>query len=128
MEVQAIGDPFWQRPNCPCSLHENHFECNVNMKEDSGFCDIPEDGQIVYPHRPLVENMLDVPSGSPSLPTGVWLNYLTLGQLNTSGTPPQGNIITPPVNYGYLDYTKFSYDLPIQLPWSFVGSACNPLL
>ena len=81
---QVMTDLLWQVPHVPatnpCATE------TTTWIEDDGTCE-PDgtggancanmDGCVYFPHRPLVEARTSVPSGAPSLPSGITIGWVS---------------------------------------------------
>ncbi len=119
---QVMDDLWWHPPPHPCStgVSDDPYEAisTCTMVEDlteaatlpcpANTCDgAGGGGKFYYAHRRVVEARMTVPtwsgSGSaPALPTGVFINYLSLADLDTAGSPPDGLVAAPPEDVGGL--------------------------
>jgi hypothetical protein len=61
--VQAMADPYWQADHVPCDHSGEWAQASEPCGDDANHYDYP----------PLVEGVLDLPSGAPALPSGVIL-------------------------------------------------------
>lgn len=124
---QAIDDPFWVAPPCPCELDtvSSANKCVGLWKQDDGTCqedDVVSDPNVkYYAKAPQVENRCDVPTGSPPLPDGKYLGCVTVDKFTSDTVAPKGNICWYPTANSYdmfnmpdgCDvYYKHSYDTP----------------
>ena len=90
--VQHVPDPLWQSPTSPCPAPD------AGWNEDSGNC-AADSG---YPQRPWVEARQTVPvinGNTPTLPSGIYVGFLSLSDLDTSGAV-SGNVLPPPGSVG----------------------------
>jgi hypothetical protein len=122
--VTEIPDPFWSPPAPPSGIG------NCAWTEDDGSCE-PDNcvngaGPVYYAHRPMVEALSAVPSGSPALPSGIYLNILTIPQLNTTPTP--GGVVAPPPTGPGYDGSEYAQPLAVHTPWGLwlreLGCVC----
>lgn len=115
---QTMDELFFNPPVKPCSDDEDPFGdfSNCTMVEDLSSGEafpcpddtcfgVGESGKFYYPHRRVVEARMTVPtwtgSGSaPALPSGIFINYLSLDDLDTAGSLPDGLIALPPDDVG----------------------------
>ena len=74
--LQVETDPFWKVPPAPCS---------GAWTSDDGTC---LDSATHYPHGPLIEPRLTLPSGAPALASGI--------TLHTAGTQPGPGVCSAP--------------------------------
>ena len=104
--------PLWTAPAIPCLTGdwtggERVTEHHIQWNEDSSGCaldnleDCSGDSlcQAYYPGRPQVEAIGVLPDGAPALPDGIFINYLSLDQLNATPAGsdlPSGHVINPP--------------------------------
>jgi hypothetical protein len=109
--VQVMPDTFWQKPHTPCvscvidavdtkaptdcGWHEDNGACpnddlDCNCSGDDGY--IP--GIRYYAQRPWVEARITTPGGCSDLPAGMYLNYLTIEDLNS--LVATGRVLQPP--------------------------------
>jgi hypothetical protein len=103
---QVIIDPLWQVPHFPASAIGN---CNATTNEfqwaqDDGFCESDSGGDPAieyYPHAPLVEARLAVPSGAPALPNGVSLGWASPAGIDSSCNTPAADVLFPPPPNGF---------------------------
>lgn len=119
MVRQAIDDPFWQAPPCPCSYDGDlmTYGCNVLMTEDNGSCQADTEGIVYYAKAPQVEARCELPAGAPALPRG---KYLGCRKVTDTSTP--GNICDPPYSdsdamYNNPDGCSTYYVYPWATPW-----------
>jgi hypothetical protein len=128
--IQHLPDPLWlarvgpaQQPHKPC---EDGAETDCAWLEDPGDCQ-PDlcslgTGQLYYPQRPWVEARQALPSGAPSLPSGVHIGFLQLADLQDPD-PPDGNVLPPPslMYYAYPDPSP----TPAITPWGIWARESN---
>lgn len=100
-EVQFLmPDLLWEAPHIPCvangSPPPDYVDYPGQWLEDDGTC-AADDGDIVryYARRPYVEALAELPSGVPVLPSGIYIGWLSLDELDTP-TTPNGNVAAPP--------------------------------
>ena len=100
--IQAVTDPFWQTPHQPPPMTV------FQWLQDDGSCQANEADptRIYYAHGPVVEGIKDLPTGAPSLPSGITLGFLS------------------PVDYTTGDVI-YAPDLGGQGPWVFMQNACD---
>lgn len=126
--IQHMPDLLWQPPHKPCAdcsphpkptvcgWHEDNGTCAADSCTDD--CDVDPDnpdGAYYYPQRPWVEarqGVTTINGTTPTLPAGVVIGFLTLGDLDAV-TPPDGNVLPPP---GVVGSTG-SYPAQSVTPW-----------
>jgi len=120
--AQNLTDPLFQALVPPCIQDEETDEWTQSSclrAADEGWCQ-PDDclegvgGTVYYAHPDLVENITALPSGAPSLPSGIYLGYLSLASLDTA-SPVSGNILPPPPAPG--DNGSAIPNQATQAPW-----------
>lgn len=126
---QSVTDPFWEQPPKPCfddTFTGDKIQSLCAQHEDDGSCMITKcdgtTGSIYYAHEPLVENLFTVPAGAPPLYPGIHIGYLSWSDLQ-SATPPDGNLLRPPVGTGYapeVGGVDPTIPIPATTPWGTV--------
>jgi hypothetical protein len=108
---QAMADPLFQAPPCPCA-------CEDSWAEDNGSGQGDTSGIKYYAGRPMYEARSIVPTGAPELPTSVpELGYVSTAQGGTcswrrsAATPPQPYSDYPITN-NCAPYLPYGYDEP----------------
>jgi hypothetical protein len=128
---QVMDDIFWAAPPKPCPSASDGDPGDTSActwDEDDGTCladtcaGVGGAGAQYYPHRPQVEARAAVPlpwlpgDTAPALPTGIYIGYLTLDELDTSSSV-NGNILTPPIAVGTANDPLYQ-PLPVNEMWA----------
>jgi hypothetical protein len=107
---QAMTDLLYQSPHVPATA-EPCTPASLAWTEDGGGCSDDSDTAQFYPHRPLVEARLTVPSGAPALPSGV-----TIGWVSPVTDPDSPDALYPPNSNGE--------SLEGTVPWAIWEAEC----
>jgi hypothetical protein len=128
--VQWMPELYWQSPHKSCGLiledgDDTQDPLNYWSEAPSGTDFCPSDGAppdtYYFPQRPWVECRISVPAGAPSLPAGIYVNALSLSDLDTSGSPPGGVLYVPPGPSGGIAVP----DETLLTPWKIHAGECS---
>lgn len=132
--VQHVVDPLWQAGHWPCEDCDGDvLSSSCEPVEDDGAGSIAVDlcadpcfvvpGQFrLYPHRPYIEARQTLPTGAPTLPTGITIGFLSRADTDQE-TLPAGTVLPQPNGPGYGIADAGATYLPnaSTLPWSPYG-------
>jgi hypothetical protein len=106
---QSMVDLLYQAPHVPAA---NPCTSEITAwTEDDGTCEADNILQSFFPHRPLVEARLTLPSGAPSLPSGI-----TIGWVSPVTDPSSPDALYPGPSNGP--------SLSGIVPWTTIDNEC----
>lgn len=127
---QWMPELYWQTPHRTCALinqTDGPDQAPATTYHEApylgDYCPadtVPAFSDFYYQQRPWVEAVLTVPSGAPALPAGIYVGYLTLGDLDTAGSV-SGNVAPPPGEMGGV----VTPDPAEETPWQIHLGECD---
>ena len=122
---QVMQDLLYQAPHFPCPSIANCATPNFAWTEDGGSCAGDSNAVHYYAHAPLVEARISLPSGAPSLPSGINIGWSSPAGLTSCAITETGQGIDVVSGDTLFPPNSNGYGLAVNTLWALWLAECN---